>query len=58
MNLDKHEVLALTPSWRTCRAMHFFVKKHLAQQEVSGVNSMEMKILLCDMYIIFISPQY
>ena len=57
MNLDKHEVLALTPSQHTCRAVNFFVKKHLAQQEVLGVNSTEMKILLCDMYIIFISPQ-
>ena len=35
MNLDKHEVLAPTPSQHTCGAMHFFVKKHLAQQEVS-----------------------
>ena len=57
MNLDKHEVLALTPSWHTCGAMHFVVKNHLAQQEVLGVNSMEMKILSCDMYIIFISLQ-
>ena len=43
MNLDKHEVLDLTPSQHTCRAMCFFVKKHLAQQEVLGVNSMEQK---------------
>ena len=57
MNLDKHEVLALTPSQHTCRAMWVFVEKHLAQQEVLGVNSMEMKILLCDMYVNFISPQ-
>ena len=57
MNLDKHEVLAPTPSCHTCRAMCFFVKKHLAPQEVLGVNSMEMEILSCDMYITFISPQ-
>ena len=41
MNLDKHKVLAPIPSWHTCGAMRFFVKKHLAQQEVLGVNSME-----------------
>ena len=52
MNLDKHKVLAPTPSWHTCGAMCFFVKKHLAQQEVLGVNSMEMIILSCDMYVI------
>ena len=57
MNLDKHEVLAPTPGQRTCRAMPFFVKKHLAQQEVLGVNSTEMKILWCEMYVIFISLQ-
>ena len=57
MNLDKHQVLAPTPSRCTCRAMHFFVKKHLAQQEVLGVNSTEMKILSRDMYVIFISLQ-
>ena len=57
MNLDKHEVLTPTPGWHTSRAMCFFVKKHLAQQEVLGVNSMEMEILSCDMYITFISPQ-
>ena len=57
MNLDKHKVLAVTPSQCTCRAMYLIVKKHLAQQEVLDVNSMGMKILSCDMYVIFISLQ-
>ena len=39
MNLDKHEVLALTPIWHSCRAMLFYMKKHLAQQEVSHDSS-------------------
>ena len=55
MNLDKHEVLALISA--PAEPCIFCVKKHLAQQEVLGVNSTETKILLCDMYIIFISLQ-
>ena len=43
MNLDKHmRFLALTPSWHTYRAMHFFCeKKHMLHKtkKVLSVNS-------------------